>query len=110
MRTLTIALVHDGDSEQDSHDLFNDTLSPLLDHVPCDVHIIDESETGPAWAAERSGDDTPFDDELIKTAFVRTLRGRGADLAADRLELLDADQAWDSYFGPVTDQIEETLQ
>lgn len=49
-------------------------------------------------------------DEVIQDAFARTLRERGADLAADRLELLDADQAWESYFGPVADQIEETLQ
>lgn len=49
-------------------------------------------------------------DEQVKALFAATLRERGADLAADRLELLDADQAWDAYFGPVTDQIEETLQ
>jgi hypothetical protein len=46
---------------------------------------------------------------VVKEAFTTTLRQRGADIAADRLSLLDADQASEAYFGPTGDLIEDTL-
>lgn len=53
---------------------------------------------------------TPVDlSVVVQDAFVATLHQRGADLAADRLSALDADQAWDAYFGPLADRIQETL-
>jgi hypothetical protein len=55
MRTLMIAIVHDGDNEQDSFNFFNEILSPLLEHVECDVHIVEETETDTIWKQEREG-------------------------------------------------------
>ena len=45
----------------------------------------------------------------VRDAFVSALRDRDADLAADRLSLLDPDEAWTNWFGPLLDRIEEVL-
>lgn len=56
MRALTIRLIHEGENEQESYEFFNETLSPLLDHVECDVYIEDEGEATDQEVAERRGD------------------------------------------------------
>lgn len=57
MRTLTISLVHDGKTEENSFEFFNETLSPLLEHLECDVHIIDEREADDQERLERTGEE-----------------------------------------------------
>jgi hypothetical protein len=45
----------------------------------------------------------------IHRAYVKCLRDRGNDLAADRLELLDDDVVWENWLGPLADRLEELL-
>lgn len=52
--------------------------------------------------------DIRHDDE-VHDALVRVLRDRGAQLAADRLSLLDTDVVWERWFGPLVDEIETAL-
>ena len=46
----------------------------------------------------------------VQEAFVQALRDRGADLAADRLSLLDPDAAWAAWFGPLVDELEDLVK
>jgi hypothetical protein len=72
-------------------------LTQLLPRMP--------SPTG-ARRRDRGADDLAV---VVKEAFTATLRQRGAGIAADRLAVLDADQAWEAYFVPTVDRIEDTL-
>lgn len=70
----------------------------------------DSQASASVGASARAASSTPSDlAVVVQDAFVATLRERGSDLAADRLSLLDADQAWEAYFGPLADVMEQNL-